>query len=230
MGGRYVVVASRGWNRRVFDDVIADLPGSWSFIADRDGLTVDALEQVDPEYVFFLHWSWKVPDEIVNRFECIVFHMTDVPFGRGGTPLQNLIAGGHSHTKLSAIRMTSEIDAGPVYAKEALCLAGPAEEVYIRASHVAAGMIERIIAERLLPAPQEGEVVDFARRGPADSELPSDLPGLDALHDFIRMLDADGYPRAFTTSNGFRFELSRSARYDGRVEADVRITLAEDAP
>jgi methionyl-tRNA formyltransferase len=40
----------------------------------------------------------------------------------------------------------------------------------------------------------------------------------------IRMLDADGYPRAFLNYSGFRFEFSRSALYDGRVVADVRIT------
>ncbi len=25
------------------------------------------------------------------KFECVCFHMTDVPYGRGGSPLQNLI-------------------------------------------------------------------------------------------------------------------------------------------
>jgi methionyl-tRNA formyltransferase len=37
------------------------------------------------------------------------------------------------------------------------------------------------------------------------------------------MLDAEGYPRAFLEYGGFRLEFSRSALYDGRIVADVKI-------
>ena len=30
--------------------------------------------------------------EIHENYKCIIFHMTDLPFGRGGSPLQNLIS------------------------------------------------------------------------------------------------------------------------------------------
>ena len=39
--------------------------------------------------------------------------MTDLPFGRGGTPLQNLIVKGFDKTKISALKVTKGIDAGP---------------------------------------------------------------------------------------------------------------------
>lgn len=39
------------------------------------------------------------------------------------------------------------------------------------------------------------------------------------------MLDAEGYPRAFLSHAGYRFEFSRSALYDGRIVADVQITV-----
>jgi methionyl-tRNA formyltransferase len=84
-------------------------------------------------------------------------------------------------------------------------------------------MIRRIISERLQPSPQIGEVVTFKRRKPAESEIP-EADSLHALHDFIRMLDAEGYPRAFITYKGFRYEFSRAALYDGRIVADVRVT------
>ena len=60
--------------------------------------------------------------EIIKRFECVCFHMADVPYGRGGSPLQNLIARGHRETKLTALRMVEDFDAGPVYSKMPLCL------------------------------------------------------------------------------------------------------------
>jgi methionyl-tRNA formyltransferase len=68
-----------------------------------------------PRYVFFAHWSWKIPRAVYEAHECVIFHMTDVPFGRGGSPLQNLISRGIYETKLSALRCVEEMDAGPVY-------------------------------------------------------------------------------------------------------------------
>ena len=59
-----------------------------------------------------------IPSKIYQKFETIIFHMTDVPFGRGGSPLQNLIIRGYKISKLSAIKCTKKIDGGPVYLKK----------------------------------------------------------------------------------------------------------------
>ena len=226
-GSVYIVAGSKPWNRRVFDEVITKLPGEWHFIGSPQELTLENVKKINPRYIFFLHWSWKVPPDIINKYECICFHMTDVPYGRGGSPLQNLIVRGHRHTKLTALRMTEELDAGPVYFKEDLCLEGNAEEIYIRATYLAARMIRRIIEERPEPQPQTGEVVIFKRRKPHQSRIP-ELPNLQALYYFIRMLDAEGYPKAFIEYAGFRYEFSRAALYNGRIIADVKITPIEE--
>ena len=149
--------------------------------------------------------------------------MTDVPYGRGGSPLQNLIARGHRDTKLTALRMTEQFDAGSVYLKETLSLDGTAEEIYIRATRLAGSMMKRIILEEMAPVPQEGAVTNFKRRTPEESRIRTSA-SLKNLYDFIRMLDAEGYPRAFLDHEGFRLEFSRAALYDGRIVADVTIT------
>ncbi|MBK9991776.1 MAG: methionyl-tRNA formyltransferase [Verrucomicrobia bacterium] len=219
----YLVVGSKPWNRHVFQTVLRTKPGRWRFISERDELTHARLLADAPHYVFFLHWSWKVPADIVRDFECICFHMTDVPYGRGGSPLQNLIVRGHHETKLTALRMTAELDAGPVYLKRPLSLEGSAEEILMRANTISAAMIEEILQTSSKPTPQSGPVTVFKRRTPAESEVPS-LPSVEAMHDFIRMLDAEGYPRAFIELNGFHYEFSRASLRDGRIAADVTIT------
>ncbi|HVR63024.1 MAG TPA: methionyl-tRNA formyltransferase [Polyangia bacterium] len=224
---RYLVLGCKPWNRRVFDDVIRAYPGRWEYLDVPAELTVEKLQALRPRYLFFLHWSWKVPPAITEAFECVCFHMTDVPYGRGGSPLQNLIARGHRQTKLTALRMKGEMDAGPVYGKEDLSLEGNAEEIFIRATQLSARMLARIAAEEPAPIPQTGTPVTFARRKPEESELPAGVGAiahLGALHDFIRMLDADGYPRAFFDHGGFRYTFSRAALGDGRIVADVSIT------
>jgi methionyl-tRNA formyltransferase len=221
----YLVLGCKPWNRRLFEDTLHSLPGEWHYIGSPAELTLEAAERLSPRYVFFLHWSWKVPDELVDRYECVCFHMTDVPYGRGGSPLQNLIVNGHRETRLTALRMSREFDAGPVYMKEPLSLEGGAEEIYLRAGRLSANMIQRVIRLEPKPVPQKGKAVNFKRRKPEQSELTSaSAASLEQFHDFIRMLDAEGYPRAFLQHSGFRFEFSRTALYDGRIVADVTIT------
>lgn len=219
----YLVIGCKPWNRRVFDERLTGLPGEWHYIGAASELSLDVVDKISPRYIFFLHWSWKVPDEIVDRYECVCFHMTDVPFGRGGSPLQNLIVRGHRETMLTALRMSKEFDAGPVYGKEPLSLEGGGEEIYLRAGCLSAKMIQRIIQDEPKPVPQRGKPVVFKRRKAEECEIAAPA-SLEELYDFIRMLDAEGYPRAFLHHCGFRFELSRPALYDGRIVADVRIT------
>src|SRR5271166_1223345 len=158
---KYILVSCRPWNRRLFDEVIRKYEGEWHFVGSREELTSASVHAINPRFIFFLHWSWKVPDDIVSGCECVCFHMTDVPYGRGGSPLQNLILGGRCETKISALRMTREFDAGPVYCKEPMTLEGAAEDIYVRAGEIAARMIARIIRGQITPVPQTGEAVLF---------------------------------------------------------------------
>ena len=222
----YLVVGSKPWNDQVFVEVIREYPGHWHFVGSREKLTVELVREIGPRYIFFLHWSWRVPDVVVNDYECVCFQMTDVPYGRGGSPLQNLIVRGIRHTKLTALHMTGAFDAGPVYLKEDLCLEGDAEEIYLRANALSAQMIHRIVEEEPEPVDQAGMAVVFKRRRPDESEIKQ-LPALEALYDFIRMLDADGYPEAFIDYKGFRYKFSRAALREGRIVADVTITALE---
>ena len=221
----FIVAGCKSWNQHVFDEVISLYPGKWLFVSTPAQLN-DVLIDTQPKYIFFLHWSLIVPTEIVKKYECVCFHMGDVPYGQGGSPLQNLIIRGHNSTKLTALRMVEEIDAGPVYFKEDLSLEGNAEEIYIRATYLSAKMIQRIIEEDLQPTLQEGERVIFKRREPSESQIPQ-FGAIQALYDFIRMLDAEGYPHAYFEHAGFRYEFRRAALYDGRVVADVTISPIE---
>jgi len=223
----YVVAGTKPWNRTVFNNVISKFPGTWRYIYPCFDQSHPIIFDMDPKpkYIFYLHWSNKIPDEIINNFECVCFHMTNVPFGRGGSPLQNLISRGIMETKLTALKMVEQFDAGPVYLQETLSLHGTAEEIYERSSLLAAKMIEQIIQSDIEPKEQEGPVTIFKRRKPAQSEIEVD--NLDAVYDHIRMLDAEGYPKAFINYNGLKLEFSRACKYHGKIKCDVTITEGE---
>jgi methionyl-tRNA formyltransferase len=225
----YCAVGTHSWCRDAFQR-LSEIPGQWHFLSNPSELSPDALAALNPKYVFFLHWSHKVPEAITSAFECICFHMTDVPYGRGGSPLQNLILQGHEATKLTALRMTQEFDGGPVYLKEDLSLHGSAQEIYVRAMNLSAAMAERIINTKPEPQPQQGPVVVFKRRKPEQSRIEN-ISHLEALYDFIRMLDADGYPRAFVETGKFRYTFKGALKTTNGVQAQVEITpIAEGTP
>lgn len=217
-----IIAGCKSWNRTVFDELISHYPGEWIFVNNPEQLNSKLIDK-QPKQIFFLHWSWIVPREIIQKYECICFHMADVPYGRGGSPLQNLIIRGHHKTKLTAMRMVEELDAGPVYFKENLSLEGNAEEIYIRTSYLSAQMIRRIIEEKPQPIQQEGKPVVFKRRNPSESRIPQSN-SMQSLYDFIRMLDAENYPHAYLEYAGFRYEFRRATLYDGRIMADVNIS------
>ena len=224
----YLVAGCKPWNREIYESSIRNFPGRWHFVGTKEQLATESVDALAPRCIFFLHWSWKVAPEIVDRYECIAFHMTDLPYGRGGSPLQNLIVRGLRETRLSAFRMSHEIDAGPVYLKTDLSLEGTAREIYERASDLSARMIGRIVREQPQPVPQAGEVVAFKRRTRKESEIPADLRSRERIYDFIRMLDCEGYPPAFIERNEFRFEFRNARLDDGRLEAEVTLIPREE--
>jgi methionyl-tRNA formyltransferase len=215
-----VYAHNKPWGKFIFSKIKKTLPFDWLFVTNSSELN-EVLHQ-QPSKIYFVHWSDKIPQVILNKFECICFHMTDLPYGRGGSPLQNLILNGHKYTQLSALRMTHELDAGPIYGKWQLSLEGRAQEIYERASLSANEAIQELEIKPRRAIDQQGDITYFKRRRPEESEIPDHLSG-EALYDFIRMLDAEGYPHAFYKSAHHKIELTHAKIVGGEVRAKARL-------
>lgn len=220
-----IVATEKDWHKDLFENLKQTHEEfRWIFIKNKDDFNLSTLKGYNPNKIFLPHWSYIISKEIYTSFECVVFHMTDLPFGRGGSPLQNLIARGFNETKISALKVESGIDSGDIYLKEDLSLHGTAQEIFIRSSKIIEKMINALVLNDLKPTSQTGEVTYFERRKPSDGDL-SKFIEIDELYDLIRMLDADGYPKAFIELGGFKFEFSRVNKLSNKsLIADVRIT------
>ena len=223
---KFLVAAIEGWNRDLYERFSVSLAGEWDFVSSPDELN-NYLSENNPKYIFFPHWRWIVPSEVVNHYNCVCFHMTYLPYGRGGSPLQNLIIRGHKETVLTALKMDEGVDTGPIFFKEPLDLKGTAQEIYIRAAELTWCLIRKLVEENPVPEPQVGEPVLFKRRLPVESELP-ELDSLEKLYDFIRMLDAPGYPHAFLETNKYRIDFTEASCSKGELSAKVIIRLKEE--
>ena len=223
MTNNYIVAAINKWNLSSFNKHTVDLKGNWYFLESPEKLSNDFLEKIQPRFIFFPHWSWIVPNEIIRNFECVCFHMTDLPYGRGGSPLQNLIARGHKDTKLTAFRMVDELDAGPIYGKMDLSLEGSAQAIFERAAELVYDLIRVIVNSELEPLAQKGKTVTFERRTPTQSKVPLSID-LNQLFDHIRMLDAEFYPHAYIKHGNFKFEFTKVKKEGEELICNVKIS------
>lgn len=217
----YVIACSKGWcSTPSFTDRFKTL--GTSLITSKEELTPENLEHISPRYVFFLHWNWIVPQEIYQAFECVAFHVAPLPFGRGGSPIQNLIIQNYESAPLSALRMTDVIDGGPIYCAQKISLSGTIEEIFARIADAAETLVQQIIATNPTPQVQNGDPVVFKRRTPNQSALTTD-GNLESLYDQIRMVDGADYPKAFIQHGDFRIEFSGAETDGEKLEAKVSI-------
>jgi methionyl-tRNA formyltransferase len=125
---------------------------------------------------------------------------------------------------LSALRMNEELDAGPVYAKLPLRLNGTAQEIYVRAGEVSYKIIQWMVKTKPSSTPQQGDVTIFERRVPKESRLP-EHGDQRMIYDFIRMLDADGYPKAYIDYGSMRLYFDAASLHGDDVLSSVRIVF-----
>jgi methionyl-tRNA formyltransferase len=219
----YIIVSDKTWHRELFNNLKNKIAGNWYFFSTPEELSLANLKKISPRYIFFTYWSLKIEEAVYKEFTCILFHLTDLPYGRGGSPLQNLILRKHASTKLTALAVAKEMDAGDIYLKKDLTLEGKASDIFKRAMYLIEPMITEIIYSNPKPIPQHGTPVIFKRRKPEDNNL-SNITEISTLYDYIRMLDADGYPKAFIENEHFRFEFDNAEfKNDKLITANVRI-------
>jgi methionyl-tRNA formyltransferase len=223
---KYLFLSEKPWHDHIYNYLSKRDDESWVRMKRKEDFNEAVLQELQPELIFIPHWSYIIHKAIWENFTCIVFHMTDLPYGRGGSPLQNLIVRGHRETMISAIKVDKGIDTGDIYCKSKLSLEGSAREIFKRSAPIIAEMIERIIEEQLSPSPQLGTPVHFKRRKEEDGRL-NQLSTLTEVFNYIRMLDVEGYPSAFVETEHFIIKFKEAkldAANNSEIHANVVVT------
>ena len=220
----YILLSEKKWHKKLYSDLVLAFPNhNWTLLDSKSEFNSKKLKLINPDKVFIPHWSHIIPANIYENYECIVFHMTDLPYGRGGSPLQNLIINNKKNTKISALRVGKGIDTGDIYIKKDLNLSGSAQDIFLRSVEIIFEMVSDLILVTILPKKQQGTPFNFKRRNPDQSDI-SNLTELNQIYNYIRMLDADGYPNAFLEFGKFRLEFYNVKNIsNNKLESNVRI-------
>lgn len=192
-------------------------------ISRPDELDLKKLSKFNPNIIFFPHWNWYVKEEIFQNFICIGFHTAPLPFGRGGSPIQNLILKGFKVTPVCAIKMTQELDAGPIYDKKEISLEGNLSEILGRLNEATNYLIMKLVNKLPEPTTQNGEIIKFNRLSRKDNEIKSCF-SYEQIYDHIRMLDDKTYPSSYIKFNNAIFEFFETEKSENEISCKVKIT------
>ena len=194
-------------------------------IKDKSELSENTLKKFNPSHLFFAHWHWIVPARIYEKYSCIVFHTAPLPYGRGGSPIQNLILNGFKHSPVCAIKMVKDLDSGPIYTKMKISLEGSLEQILSRINSAINKLILKIINNKLIPKEQKGKVHVFKRLTQQDNKIQSQLT-LEQIFDKIRMLDHFSYPDAYIKHGNLILNFSKAKL--SKTELSVMCTIKKD--
>ena len=217
---RLLICSSRNWFK--LNGEISKT-NTVKFITLEEDLTLDSVDQFKPDYILFPHWNWIVKKDIHENYNCVVFHTAPLPYGRGGSPIQNLIMEGFQTSPICAIKMTDELDAGPIYSSSNVSLEGNLNSIFLRINDAVNELIVKIISENPEPMAQVGEPHIFKRLTHSDNEIAAGLD-LEKLYDHIRMVDHHDYPHAFIMYGDMKIEFSNASLDGDSIEARCQIT------
>jgi len=192
----YLIITKKKWNYDNFKKLNSK---KFILIKNYKEVTYKNISKLKPKLVFVPHWSKKISSNIIKNFKCICFHETNLPYGRGGTPLQNLIIRKKKYTNISAFIMNDQIDSGDLIKikREKLVLNGSAQQIYERSSKIIFNMIKKIIKmKKIITHKQKGQIINF-KRLKNNSEIDVNSNNLNNIYDHIRMLDAKTYKNAY---------------------------------
>ena len=201
-----VVVDNDSWILPFADQLVKTINAN----GDTAAVVRNHDEIANGDVAFYFGCVKITPPEVLARNKRnLVIHASDLPQGRGFSPLTWQIIEGAEAIPVCLIHAAEQVDAGPIIFKEYIQLNG--SEI-LNELRDALGAAHIALAMRYLSAPQEppsheqsGEATYLKRRHPEDSCLDPHKT-LAEQFNLLRTVDNERYP-AFFNYAGYRYFL-----------------------
>ena len=193
------------------------LPYARSFVeklnlqGEQAVLCRNALDITQGAVAFYFGCTRIVSSEVLSlNKRNLVVHESDLPKGRGFSPLTWQILEGINEIPICLLEAVNEVDAGNIIYKDKLVLDG--SELLNKLRH-AQGLKTIELCSRFLNeeapisgVPQSGNSSNYSRRTPEDSKLDISKT-IDEQFQLLRVVDNDKYP-AFFEKDNYRYIIS----------------------
>ena len=162
-------------------------------------------ELPEGDIAFFLSCFNIVTKEFLAKNKHnIVVHASDLPKGKGWSPMTWQILEGKNHIPVTLFEASEKCDAGDIYLKDSITLNG--DELIDEWQDLLGNKIVEMCInfvknyENLAPIPQTGEESFYNRRLPKDSELDINKT-IKEQFNLLRVVDNERYPAYFVYRN-----------------------------
>lgn len=204
----------RDWALRIYDHLEKNTDNDFLIIRSIEDYAEHFIIDFKPDLILFYGWSWIIPKNLTNNYDCVMLHPSKLPKYRGGSPLQNQILDGLKESSVTLFLVVEELDAGDILRQKDLSLTGSLKEIFARITSIGITLTEDILLNGLNPTPQNHELASYCkRRKPSESEITIDelqIEDSTYLYNKIRMLN-DPYPNAYIkTRDGKKLILTES--------------------
>jgi len=202
----------------MFIQILIDNPNSW--IVPYGAQLITALEKGDHRCVLLHDHREVIGGDILCLLSCekifkklhlnknnLVVHESDLPYGKGWSPLTWQILEGKNEIYVSLIEADEEVDSGKIYLKKIMKFQG--HELLSELRHIQGIATIDIIMEfienrkKITGIEQSEESSFFPKRQPEDSELDVNK-SIKAQFNLLRVCDNERYP-AFFEINGNKY-------------------------
>jgi methionyl-tRNA formyltransferase len=140
------------------------------------------------------------PEVLARSHRNLVVHASDLPKGRGFSPLTWQILEGCNDIPVCLLEAAAEVDSGPIVYRDGLRFEGHEliDEMRNALGRKTVEMCLRFMDEETPPrgVSQEGEPTRYSRRHPEDSRLDPDRTIAEQF-DLLRVVDNNRYPAYF---------------------------------
>jgi methionyl-tRNA formyltransferase len=169
-------------------------------------------EDISDQYkvVFILSYFKIIPEKFLDEHtHNLVVHESDLPEGKGWSPLSWQILEGKNRIPISLFEAAKDVDAGDIYLKDEIVLNGDElnEEIHALQSKKTIEMCLSFLENynNLKSQQQQGEETFYDRRRPADSELDIEK-SIKEQFNLMRIASNEEYPLFFNI-NGQKYIL-----------------------
>ena len=182
------------------NNYLYDLVLAWIHDGHRV-LWTHQIEELQPgDLCFYLSCGQIVPGKVLAQFRNnLVVHESDLPRGKGWSPLTWQILEGKNHIPVTLFEAVDQVDSGDIYLQEWLEFKGHELIDELRQAQAAATLrlcrdfVKRYPEVLQSAKPQIGQGSFYLRRSPTDSKLDGDRP-LAEQFNLLRIVDNEKYP------------------------------------
>ncbi len=193
----------------------------------------EKIKSYEPDFIITAAYGRILPDRILDlaNYEALNVHGSLLPKYRGASPVQASLLAGDKLTGITILRMTSELDAGPIFSTAEFEIPDlmRSDELMLELAKIGADLLpetlEDIYEGKIKPIAQDDEQATFC--GLIDKEM-----GLIDWNSTANQIEAQvrglyPWPGAFTYENGNRFKIHLAKAYTKEACPDLPDTYSE---